>query len=664
MSTATSQPTSPAESIDKAVKNETEPLIGAENLAMPSWTVGYAEVSKTGTWRTVAAMPTAIRLIFRMAWLSAPWLTILTLMLEAVSGCITAFGLLATAGVFTQLLESGPTPQRVLAALPAMALVVCSYSVRALLDAASGITRGILIPKIILAAQSTLNIAVARVDLISFEDADFRELAHRSSEKGVDSIERSALSITDLISSLVAMVAAVVTAGLLNPFLAPALFLAAAVDSWSAMRASKIGFKAYLKSVTRRFRLSTVSNLLLDRDVAVERHAFALQNRLVDEHQRIARDVTADEIRAKRNKALVRLVGRTLAGIGTAIAYFVLGVLLYAGALPLALAGTAMIAMRTASTALSDTMRSINNVYEQILYVDFYQKLLDDCLRRQQKPTGKSAPIDPDTIRLENVSFSYPSQDALVLKGIDLTIQRGEVIALVGVNGSGKTTLGKLITGLYQPTSGRVLWDGVDIATVDPHTVHDQISVISQNPARWPMTAGLNVRIGRLDRNDPDRTTWQDVITRSGADEVINSLELGENALLTREFKEGHDLSGGQWQRISVARGMYRDAAILIADEPTAALDARAEAVVFDGLQHASRFRGQMGGKRTTVLVTHRLANIRHADRIIVLNEGCIVEEGIHSALMAQNGLYRELFDIQASAYADVNDSDALTTTN
>jgi ATP-binding cassette, subfamily B, bacterial len=220
----------------------------------------------------------------------------------------------------------------------------------------------------------------------------------------------------------------------------------------------------------------------------------------------------------------------------------------------------------------------------------------------------------------------------------------------VGENGSGKTTLGKLLTGLYLPTEGTVAWNGVDLATVDPASVHSRIALIAQQPAQWPTTAMVNVRIGRIDAADADSSRWRDAMTLSSAREVIDSLPDGAETVLSRAFTSGQDLSGGQWQRLGIARGIYRDADVLIADEPSAALDARAEARAFAGLRSATRHNGE---NRLTVLVTHRLANIRQVDRILVLDRGRLVEQGTHAELMAEPTHYRDLFQLQASAYAD-----------
>jgi len=222
-------------------------------------------------------------------------------------------------------------------------------------------------------------------------------------------------------------------------------------------------------------------------------------------------------------------------------------------------------------------------------------------------------------------------------------------VALVGENGSGKTTLAKLITGLYLPSDGAVRWDGVDTAQVDPLELQDRVAVVLQEPLRWAVTATDNIRIGRLDREDPDGTAFADAARRSGADTVLADLPDGPGTLLSRKFQNGRDLSGGQWQRVSVARGLYRNSPLVVADEPTSAMDARAEHAVFGALQELSADHRP----RITVLVTHRLANVRHADQIVVLDGGRVTERGTHRELMATAGTYHQLFSLQAHAYRD-----------
>jgi ATP-binding cassette subfamily B protein len=629
------------------------PLIGVDNLEPPEWASVDEQVAAATLWRTLRAVPAAAAVVTRLAWRTSPRLTAVAGVLHVLSGCVTAFGLLATANVFTALLEAGPTPQRVVASLPAIALVVASYAVRALLDGSVATVEGTLVPQVRRAAQEAVNEAAVAVELVVWEDADFRELVRQGGRQGVRSVETSVRQIADIASSLISLGAAMITAGVLNPWLAPVLLVAAVADGWAAMRVAKLGYSSFLKMISRQLRLFVVENLMIGRDVALERHALTLQDTLLAEDKRIAAGITTEAIRLARTQNAVRLVGRALAGLGTGGAYVVLGVLLYAGAMPLALAGTAVVAMRTASSSLSNTMHGINTLYEDSFYIGFYRRLLTEARRRSRPASDVPAPIDPAVIRLDSVSFTYPGKKSPAVDSVALTIRRGEVIALVGQNGSGKTTLAKLIAGLFTPTSGRVTWDGVDLTTVDIRTAHEQVAVIAQEPARWPMTAVHNVRIGRLEHDDADGVRWAVALRHSGADEVVDSLPHGLDTVLSKEFRDGHDLSGGQWQRIGIARGIYRDAAVLIADEPTAALDAKAEARVFAGLHHAAASTNGERPHRTTVLVTHRLANIRRADRIVVLEGGRVVEQGTHDELMVLDGAYRELFDIQATAYVD-----------
>jgi ATP-binding cassette subfamily B protein len=623
------------------------PFIGIDGVGAPKWAIGDQQVLAAGWWKTVHAVPGAVATVLALAWRASPRWTVVAGVLHVLSGCVTAFGLLATANVLSALLDQGPTPERVVASLPAIALVVAAYATRALLDAAVAMVQGVLSPRVEWAAKDQVYEAMLNVEAVAFEDADFRELVRQGATMGTRSIRTSVQVVADLISSMVSMIAAMATVAFFSGWLLPALMVAAAADAWAAMRAAKLAYASFLRMVTRDRQSWIISDLIVEREAALEIRAFTTQPMLMREYRRIAKALTAESIRLERKQTVVQLVGRAVAGIGTGMAYVVLGWLLYAEVMPLALAGAAVVAMRTASNSLNNTIHGVNRLYEDSFYIDLFQKLLADTRTRRGPEPVATAPADPSTIELRDVSFTYPGQDSPALQGISLTIRRGEVIALVGENGSGKSTLGKLITGLYRPTSGTVLWDGIDIATAHKHTLHSQISVITQEPLRWPVTAADNVRVGRLDRDARDGTQWMVSARASGADEVIDTLPYKENTLLSRLFDEGQDLSGGQWQRLSVARGGYRDAPVLIADEPTAALDARAEAKVFAALQSAST-------TRTTVLVTHRLANVRHADRIIVLEHGKITELGTHTDLMTHAGTYADLYSLQASAYQDL----------
>jgi ATP-binding cassette subfamily B protein/ATP-binding cassette subfamily C protein len=312
--------------------------------------------------------------------------------------------------------------------------------------------------------------------------------------------------------------------------------------------------------------------------------------------------------------------------------------------IPLAIATAAMLAIRAGQSSLSALMQTVNRLYEAGLYFGDYLSFRELAATRIRAPRGTAPPAPFQRLTAENVSFTYPGATEPALSEVSVTVARGEVIALVGENGSGKTTFAKLLAGLYRPGEGTIRWDDTDLAELDGDALRQRISVIAQDHTRWPLTVRENIVMGRP--VDEDRLVG--AAAAAGADQVIADLPRGYDALLDRRFRGGHDLSGGQWQRIAAARGFYRDAALVIFDEPTSALDARAEHALFE------RIRRHADG-RTVILITHRLASVRFADRIYVLERGRIAEQGDHAELMDHGGLYAELYRLQASAYQEVS---------
>ncbi|MFW6206492.1 MAG: ABC transporter ATP-binding protein [Gemmatimonadota bacterium] len=253
----------------------------------------------------------------------------------------------------------------------------------------------------------------------------------------------------------------------------------------------------------------------------------------------------------------------------------------------------------------------------------------------------------PDPIRegfrFEGVGFRYPGTDAWVLRDLTFDLPAGDKLALVGENGAGKTTLVKLLARLYDPTEGRILLDGLDLRTYDVASLRRNVGVIFQDFVQYQMTAGENLAVGRIDERD-NRELLESAAARSLADQVIDRLPGGYDQRVGRRFADGLDLSGGEWQKIALGRAYMRDAQLLILDEPTASLDARAEYEVF------LRFSELTAGK-TAVLISHRFSTVRMADRILVLEDGRALEMGTHEALLERDGRYAELFRLQAAGY-------------
>jgi len=609
-------------------------------LTADYWAAYDARMAAVGFRAVARRFPGLVGQAVRLGWSASRLDTAATITLNIASGVFTAFALFATTGVLEALFAAGPTPQRVRAALPSLILVAAATAVRAGLSATAGWAQSRLEPQVDQAVEVRLFDLTSQVELAAFDDPDFHDRMQRARDRGAGAASRVVNNVINCLTAFASITAAAVVVGVLQPILLVVLLLAQLPEAWAAVRSARISYVTRFALIDSYRRKYILADLIAERRTAAELRSFTMRSFLLGRLSRLAAYTRDAELAAARRQTVTRVLAGVMSGIATVGVYAALGALLAVGAMPLSVAGTAVLAIRSAQAALQQLMYAVNQCYEEGLYFSDYLAFCEDATSRLPPPGLRPAPAGFERIAVSGVTFGYPGADKLALRDVSIEIRRGEVVALVGENGSGKTTLAKVLAGLYRPAAGSVRWDEVNIGDVDGEPLREQVAVIAQDHGNWPLTVRHNITMGRV----LDENLLAAAAGASGADTVIDDLAKGYDTLLARQFKDGAELSGGQWQRIAAARGFYRAAPLLIMDEPTAALDARAEFALFSSIR-------TLALDRTVLIITHRLASVRHADRIYVLAHGSVIEEGTHGELMALGGQYAELYTLQASQY-------------
>jgi ATP-binding cassette, subfamily B, bacterial len=595
-------------------------------------TVGFRDVARR--------FPSLVGQAVRLGWSASRIDTAATIGLNLISGIAGGYALYATTGVLQALFAAGPTPHRVRAALPSLILVAVATAARSGISAAAGWAQSRLEPMVDQIVEVRLYDLTSRVELAAFDDPDFHDRLERARIRGIPSASQVVSNVINFVTAFAGLGSAAVVVGLLQPILLLVVLLAQLPGAWAAVRSARIRYVTRFALVDSYRRKYILANLIATRRTAAELRSFTMHAFLLGRVARLAAYARNAELTAARRRTVTQVVASAMGGIATVGVYATLGALLASGALPLSVAGTAVLALRSAAGSLQQLMFSVNQCYEEGLYFSDYVAFCDDAASRIPPPGSVPPPAAFERIVADRVTFSYPGAAEPALRDVSVAIERGEVIALVGENGSGKTTLAKILAGLYQPSAGTVRWDEISIADVDRELLRERIAVIAQDHGNWPLSVRENITMGR----PLDAALLTSAAAASGADAVVAELSAGYDTLLAREFKDGAELSGGQWQRIAAARGIYRTEPLLIMDEPTAALDARAEYAIFSSLR-------ALAADRTVLIITHRLASVRHADRIYVLAHGQVTESGTHAELMDLGGQYEELYTLQASQY-------------
>ncbi|GGF20756.1 ABC transporter ATP-binding protein [Hymenobacter cavernae] len=485
----------------------------------------------------------------------------------------------------------------------------------------------------------------ARLDLDQFEDSVFYDKLERA--------RRQTLSRTVLMAQVLSQAQDIITMVLLavglvafNPWLLVLLLVAVIPAFWGESHFNERSYSLVHSWTPERRELDYLRQTGASDETAKEIKIFGLSGFLIDRFRTLS-----DQFYAQNKSLVVRRAGwgtffAALGAAGYYAAYLYIITDAVRGQISVGQLTFLASSFRQMRSLLEGVLSRFSSVAEGALYL---QDFFDFFHMQPQITRNETQPVRPfpRPIRLgfqfENVGFKYRNAEKWAIRNLSFTLRAGEKLALVGENGAGKTTLVKLLSRLYDPTEGRILLDGYDLREYDPAELRQEIGVIFQDFVRFQLSAGQNLAVGRIEEKE-NQDRIQSAAAQSLADTVVKKLPNGYEQMIGRRFAGGVDLSGGEWQKIALGRAYMRDAQLLILDEPTAALDARAEHEVFQ------RFADLTAGK-TAVLISHRFSTVRMADRILVIEHGQFVEIGSHAELLARGGRYAELFALQAAGY-------------
>jgi len=631
-------------------------------------------------------MPRLLRSAFSMVWEADRRRAIEAYALQLLLGVATAVQLLITRNLIAAVLDPSVArePSPLITQLGLMVVVETGSQFVGLYQRQQ---QQVLMEQIQRRAGLRVVDVASQVDMAQFDTPEFQDRLARA-QQAMGRLFQVTFSVIGLVRNLATIVGVAVALFLLEPLLIVVMVIGF-VPTWITSMAISRKVHEFTWEMTPNDRKrGYVMSLFTAREHAKEVRVFGLTRYLRALYERLSDERLARLIQHLRDRARLSFLGSLGSSLLQAVGYGLLAYLVLTERLGLPEAGAAAAAAGQLRGGLGGLVGSASDLYESSLFL-YDAEIFLGLLAGLKRARGTARGPEPfQRIDVRDVDFAYPSQlptlvaegdapaplaaaaaparpgrfmravgehplgdgpgprarsERPALRAVSMEIRAGEVVALVGENGSGKTTLAKMLSGLYRPDRGRITWDGIDVTTLDPEWLHDHVAVLFQDFARFMLTAKENIGLGRVSRIE-DVEAIVDAAERSGADAFIREWQTGYDTVLGPVFVGGKDISIGQWQRIALARAFFRDAPLVILDEPTAALDARAEHDLFE------RMRGLFVG-RSVLLISHRFSSVRSADRIYVMHEGEIVESGTHAQLMALGGRYAELFTMQAKAY-------------
>ena len=602
-----------------------------------------SDASLDPTWRQRLRALDNIRPLLKMVWQTSPILAVISIVCRLLRAVLPVITLYVGKLIIDSVVRSmrGQVDSRHL-----WTLVAAELSLAVLSDL---LGRAIALADSLLGDRFTNRLSVelmrhaATLDLAHFEEPQFYDKLERarSQTRGRLQMMSQVMGAAQDLVTLATLTSALIV---FSPWLLFMLVCAALPAFLGETHFASLSYSLLARWTPQRRELDYLRWLGATQESAKEVKIFGLGNYLTDRYRRLA-DQFYDE-----NRTLVlrrAAVGSALALLGTAGYYGAYVVILYRtlhGALTLGSLTFLAASFARSRGLIEGILGSFSSLSEQAMYVDDLFAFFRMKPRIRSKPGALPAPRPiRNGLEFRHVSFRYPGAERDALHDISFELRPGQRIALIGENGAGKTTITKLIARLYDPTEGQILLDGVDLRDYDLEDWRREIGVIFQDYMRYHMLLWENIGVGRVELLE-DRPRIEKAARLSLASDVAGRLEKGLDQMVGRRFTDGVDLSGGEWQKVALARAYMRDAQLLILDEPTATLDARADHHVFERFAELTR-------DKIAVLISHRFSTVRMADRILVLHDGTVLEEGTHEQLLKLGGQYSELFELQASGY-------------
>ena len=621
-----------------------------------------------GRWNTlkqsIQGTSAALPRVMRLVWDASPRLTLALFLVTVIAGLIPAASAYTSkllinavvAGIAAHRFHQpdraqftvGPWQTPVFTTVRAIVIIavvqLMLFALIALLSTIRNITQQLLQNAVSVRIQLMVMEKAAGLDLAFYEDPASYDLLRRAQ---TDSVNRPVMMISTAFGlvqttlTFVSMIAVLLGASPLLAVLAlvspiPA-FIADTRYGWRGYNIARWGSRLLR-------RMNYLVTLVTTDSFAKEVKLFGLGHYFIRRYKLIADAFYGSQQRQVVARYLTGFGLGNLSTVATSITYLFVALQAVAGRLTLGDLSLYTTAAQAVQNSIQGILGGFTGMFEHNLYLNNLYELMEKrpAIPVAEHPVPVPQPLRGE-IRFDHVTFAYPGAPASALTDLSFTIAPGETLAIVGRNGAGKTTLFKLICRLYDPSEGRILIDGIDIRDYDPTELRAQIGGMFQDYVTYQATAAENIGLGSLNAIT-DREAIVSASRRAGSDELIETLPQGYDTALGKWFDAGVNLSGGEWQKVALARAFMRDARILLLDEPTSALDAQAEYDLFERLRSLTR-------GRTAVYISHRFSTVRRADRIVFLEHGRLVEEGTHAQLMRLNGRYARLFRLQAAAY-------------